>query len=127
MRSDLYANLPQGAKFDVIISNPPYIPSADINTLAADVKREPRLALDGGADGLDFYRRIIAGAPKLLNDNGFMAFEIGIHQGAPVTDLCRQAGFGVVAVRHDYAGIERMVFAAKEGITYADALLELAD
>ena len=92
-----------------------------------DVKREPHLALDGGADGLGFYRRIIAGAPKYLNDNGFMAFEIGIHQGAPVADLCRQAGFGVVAVRHDYAGIERMVFAAKEGITYADALLELAD
>ena len=127
VRSDLYANLPQGAKFDVIISNPPYIPSADIGTLAADVKREPRLALDGGADGLKFYRRIIAGAPKYLNDNGFMAFEIGIHQGAPVADLCRQAGFSVVAVRHDYAGIERMVFAAKEGITYADALLELAD
>ena len=127
VRSDLYANLPQGAKFDVIISNPPYIPSADIDTLAADVKREPRLALDGGADGLGFYRRIIAGAPKFLNGNGFMAFEIGIHQGAPVADLCRQAGFGVVAVRHDYAGIERMVFAAKEGITYADALLEFAD
>ena len=127
VRSDLYANLPQGVKFDIIISNPPYIPSADIDALAADVKREPRLALDGGADGLGFYRRIIAGAPKFLNDNGFIAFEIGIHQGAPVADLCRQAGFGVVAVRRDYAGIERMVFAAKEGTTYADALLELAD
>ncbi len=126
VRSDLYAALPEGAKFDVIISNPPYIPSADIATLASDVKKEPRLALDGGADGLNFYRRIIAGAPVRLKDNGFLAFEIGIHQGEAVAALCRQAGFGIVAVRRDYAGIERMVFAAKEGTTYADTLLELA-
>ncbi len=126
LRSDLYAALPQGAQFDVIISNPPYIPSADIDGLAADVKREPRLALDGGADGLDFYRRIIAGAPAFLKTGGFMAFEIGIHQGDAVAELCRRAGFGLVAVRRDYAGIERMVFAAKEGTVYADTLLELA-
>lgn len=127
LRSDLYANLPQGAVFDVIISNPPYIPSADIATLAAYVRREPRLALDGGADGLNFYRRIISGAPKFLKPNGFLAFEIGINQGEAVAALCRQAGFGITAVRHDYSGIERMVFAAKEGTTYADALLELRD
>lgn len=127
VRSDLYAALPQGAKFDVIISNPPYIPSADISGLAADVRREPRLALDGGADGLNFYRRIIAGAPQYLKDDGFLAFEIGINQGKAVADLCRSHGFRVTAVRHDYAGIERMVFAAKEGISYADAILELAE
>lgn len=127
VRSDLYAALPQGAKFDVIISNPPYIPSADISGLAADVRREPRLALDGGADGLNFYRRIIAGAPQYLKDDGFLAFEIGINQGKAVADLCRSHGFGVTALRHDYAGIERMVFAAKEGISYADAILELAE
>ena len=127
VRSDLYAALPQDSKFDIIISNPPYIPSADIAGLAADVRREPRLALDGGADGLNFYRRIIGGAPKFLKPNGFLAFEIGINQGEAVAALCRQAGFAVTAVRHDYAGIDRMVFAAKEGTTYADALLELAD
>ena len=127
VRSDLYAALPQDSKFDIIISNPPYIPSADIAGLAADVRREPRLALDGGADGLNFYRRIISGAPKFLKPNGFLAFEIGINQGETVAALCRQAGFAVTAVRHDYAGIDRMVFAAKEGTTYADALLELAD
>ena len=127
VRSDLYAALPQDSKFDVIISNPPYIPSADIAGLAADVRREPRLALDGGADGLNFYRRIISGAPKFLKPNGFLAFEIGINQGEDVAALCRQTGFAVTAVRHDYAGIDRMVFAAKEGTTYADALLELAD
>ena len=126
VRSDLYSALPRDAVFDVIISNPPYIPSADIAGLAADVKREPRLALDGGADGLNFYRRIIAGSTAHLKDGGFMAFEIGINQGSAVADLCRSHGFGVVAVRRDYAGIERMVFAAKEGTIYADALLELA-
>lgn len=126
VRSDLYSALPRDAVFDVIISNPPYIPSADIAGLAADVKREPRLALDGGADGLNFYRRIIAGSTAHLKDGGFMAFEIGINQGSAVAELCRSHGFGVVAVRRDYAGIERMVFAAKEGTTYADALLELA-
>lgn len=126
VRSDVYAALPPGTQFDVIISNPPYIPSADIAGLAADVRREPRLALDGGADGLNFYRRIIAGAPKFLKPGGFLAFEIGINQGDAVAGLCHSAGFGCVAVRRDYAGIERMVFAAKEGTDYADALLELA-
>lgn len=126
VRSNLYAALPEKAKFDVIISNPPYVPSRDIAALAADVRREPRLALDGGADGLDFYRRIIGGSGAYLKDNGFLAFEIGINQGEAVADLCRSHGYGLVAVRRDYAGIERMVFAAKEGISYADALLELA-
>jgi len=74
----------------------------------------------------NFYRRIIAGSTAHLKDGGFMAFEIGINQGSAVADLCRSHGFGAVAVRRDYAGIERMVFAAKEGTTYADALLELA-
>lgn len=126
VRSDLYAALPREAKFDIIISNPPYIPSGDIAGLAADVKREPRLALDGGADGLNFYRRIIAGSTARLKENGFLAFEIGINQGGAVADLCRSHGYGVVAVRRDYASIERMVFAAKEGTTYADSILELA-
>lgn len=126
VRSDLYAALPREAKFDIIISNPPYIPSGDIAGLAADVKREPRLALDGGADGLNFYRRIIAGSTARLKENGFLAFEIGINQCGAVADLCRSHGYGVVALRRDYAGIERMVFAAKEGTTYADSILELA-
>lgn len=123
--SDLYSKLPVGAQYDVIVSNPPYIPTEDIAALAGDVKKEPKGALDGGKDGLDFYRRIIAGASEYLLPGGLLAFEIGIHQGDAVTQLCRDHGFGVTAVRKDYAGIERMIFAAKEGSAYADSLMAI--
>ena len=94
--------------------------------MAKDVQQEPIGALDGGADGLDFYRRITKEAPMHMVEDGLLAFEIGIYQGDAVAELCRQAGFGAVAIRKDYAGIERMVFAAKEGGKYADLLLEIA-
>ena len=123
--SDLYSKLPVGVQYDVIVSNPPYIPTEDIAALAADVKKEPKGALDGGKDGLDFYRKIIAGASEYLLQGGLLAFEIGIHQGDAVTQLCRDHGFGVTAVRKDYAGIERMIFAAKEGSAYADSLMAI--
>lgn len=123
--SDLYSKLPVGVQYDVIVSNPPYIPTEDIAALAADVKKEPKGALDGGKDGLDFYRRITAGASEYLLPAGLLAFEIGIHQGEAVTRLCREHGFGVTAVRKDYAGIERMIFAAKEGSAYADSLMAI--
>ena len=123
--SDLYSKLPVGEQYDVIVSNPPYIPSEDIAALAADVQKEPKGALDGGRDGLDFYRKIIAGASAYLLPEGLLAFEIGIHQGDAVTQLCRDHGFGVTAVRKDYAGIERMIFATKEGSIYADSLMAI--
>ena len=113
VHSDIYSKLPLDKKFDIIVSNPPYIPAADIAGLAADVQQEPHGALDGGADGLDFYRRIIAAAADHLEPNGLLAFEIGIHQAEAVQQLCREAGFSQTAVRKDYAGIERMVFAMK--------------
>ena len=123
--SDLYSKLPAGKQYDVIVSNPPYIPTDDIAALAADVQKEPKGALDGGRDGLDFYRRIIAGASEYLLAGGLLAFEIGIHQGDAVTQLCRDHGFVVTAVRKDYAGIERMIFATKEGSIYADSLMAI--
>ena len=123
--SDLYAKLPAGLQYDVIVSNPPYIPTEDIATLAADVQKEPKGALDGGRDGLDFYRRIIAGASDYLLPGGLLAFEIGIHQGKAVSKLCQEHGYGVTAVRKDYAGIERMIFAAKEGSVYANSLMAI--
>ena len=126
LRSDVFSNVPLDKKFDIIVSNPPYIPAADIAGLAKDVQQEPRGALDGGADGLDFYRRITKEAPDHMVEDGLLAFEIGIHQGEAVVEMCRQAGFGAVAIRKDYAGIERMVFAAKEGGKYANLLLEIA-
>lgn len=126
LRSDVFSVLPLDKKFDIIVSNPPYIPAGDIAGLAKDVQQEPIGALDGGVDGLDFYRRITNEAPLHMVEDGLLAFEIGIYQGDAVAELCRQAGFGAVAIRKDYAGIERMVFAAKEGGKYADLLLEIA-
>lgn len=125
IRSDLFANIPAGKKFDIIVSNPPYIPAGDIAGLAKDVQNEPISALDGGADGLDFYRRIISEAASYLEADGLLAFEIGIGQSAAVAGLCRAAGFTKVSIRKDYAGIDRMVFAAREGGKYADILLEI--
>lgn len=125
LHSNLFGALPADRKFDIIVSNPPYIPAADIATLAQDVQREPRGALDGGIDGLDFYRRITEGAKAHLAADGLMAFEIGIGQSEAVCAMCRRNGLGAVAVRRDYAGIDRMVFAAKEGGKYADILLEI--
>ena len=124
VESDLFAGLPAGQTFDIIVSNPPYIPAADIAGLAADVQREPRGALDGGSDGLDFYRRIAAGCGTWLKPDGLLAFEVGIGQAQQVAELCRQAGLTVTALRKDYAEIERMVFATREGTYYADHLLE---
>jgi release factor glutamine methyltransferase len=126
LRSDVYSALPLDKKFDIIVSNPPYIPAADIAGLAKDVQNEPIGALDGGEDGLDFYRRITKEAPLHMVEDGLLAFEIGIHQGEAVAEMCKAAGFSAVAIRKDYAGIERMVFAAKEGGKYADLLLEIA-
>ena len=97
-------------KFDIIVSNPPYIPAAAIAGLAADVQKEPLGALDGGADGLDFYRRIVSGCEIWLQPDGLLAFEVGIDQAQSVCQLCRQAGLIVTAVRKDYAEIERMGF-----------------
>lgn len=128
LHSDVFSRVPLDKKFDIIVSNPPYIPAADIAGLAKDVQQEPRGALDGGADGLDFYRRIISEAMEHMENEGLLAFEVGINQAQQVAELCRQAGFQATAVREDYAGIERMVFAVKEegdGSKYADLLLEI--
>lgn len=128
MQSDLFSRIPADKKFDIIVSNPPYIPAADIAGLAKDVQKEPRGALDGGADGLDFYRRIISEAMDHMADEGILAFEVGINQAQVVAELCRKDGFKATAIRKDYADIERMVFAVKEegdGSKYADLLLEI--
>jgi len=100
--------------FDLIVSNPPYIPTADIADLAPEVRDfEPILALDGGEDGLDPYREIIVGAKDRLRDGGLLALEIGIAQAELVSSLCRTAGFVEVSVADDLAGIPRVVSALK--------------
>lgn len=86
---------------------------------------EPRQALDGGSDGLDFYRRILRNGTKYLEDDGLFAFEIGIGEAEAVSALCRQIGFNCVRVCRDYGHIERMIFAAKEGTDYGNKIMEI--
>lgn len=109
---DLLAPL-AGQCYDAILSNPPYIPDGDIAALAPEVRlKEPRTALAGGKDGLDFYRRLTADAPAHLKDGSFLAVEVGIHQAAPVATLAVPA-FSRTEILKDYAGIERVVIAWK--------------
>jgi release factor glutamine methyltransferase len=101
-------------RFDVVISNPPYIPSDAIAQLAPEVSQyEPRLALDGGEDGLAFYRRVAIDCERLLIPGGLLAVEIGQGQCDDVTQLLRQEGLEVVESRRDLAGIERCILARK--------------
>lgn len=108
IESDLYERVE--GMFDVIVSNPPYIPAGVIETLMPEVREhEPRLALDGSEDGLIFYRRIINESRKHLKGGGMLFFEIGFDQGAAVRELMEQAGFLEVKVSRDYAGLDRVV------------------
>lgn len=98
-------------EFHIIVSNPPYIPTADIDTLDTSVKdHEPRLALDGGADGLDFYRAIIEKWRDALTKGGMLLFEVGIGQADEVLRMMRANGFGDVQIVKDLNGIPRVVF-----------------
>ena len=100
-----------GKRYDMIVSNPPYIPSADIESLMPEVRLyEPRLALDGGADGLSFYRRIMAEAPAFLKEGGALAVEVGAGEAAAVAALARTHPRIVrTEIHKDLAGIERVV------------------
>ena len=100
-------------KFTAILSNPPYIPEQDIEGLQAEVRcQEPYGALAGGKDGLDFYRRLCSEAPVLLDDDGFMAFEVGIGQAAKVAALAEENPLiARTEILKDLAGIERVVIA----------------
>ena len=107
---DLFAPL-EGKIFNAIVSNPPYIPTNDLKTLQAEVQREPRLALDGGTDGLNFYRRIFYDAPRFLVRGGLLAVEVGINQASAVKTLAEAANFVDIQIFKDLAGIERVVSA----------------
>ncbi len=93
-----------------IFSNPPYIPTKDMAGLQVEVKKEPMMALDGGIDGLDFYRRLLTQAEKYLLPNGFLLMEVGIHQAQPVTEIAETLGWKTLEKPIcDYGGIERVV------------------
>ena len=98
-----------GLQFDLIVSNPPYIPAGECPALQPEVLREPFLALDGGADGLDFYRRIVREAPLHLTAGGMVFLEVGWDQAEAVCALMREAGFREARAHADLQGILRMV------------------
>ena len=105
---DLFKPL-EGQIFNAIVSNPPYIPTSDLEILQTEVKSEPQLALDGGEDGLSFYRRIISDAPRFLADGGLLAVEIGINQASAVRKLFELENFVDVTILKDLASIERVI------------------
>jgi len=122
IKSDLFEKIE--GMFDIIVSNPPYIPTEVIETLNREVKdHEPRLALDGEADGLAFYRRIAVGAPKYLVTGGKIYLEIGYDQGDAVSALLYNAGFDDVKVIRDLAGLDRVVAAVWPGLDADDKLI----
>ena len=109
---DGFAALPGDIRFDLIIGNPPYIPSAEIASLQPEVRDfDPRLALDGGADGLDFYRRLAVEARPFLKANGRLLLEFGDGQTDAVREILRHENWIVEAVREDYNRCPRMVIA----------------
>ena len=109
LQSDLFDKVE--GKFEIIVSNPPYIASAEVEKLMPEVRdHEPRMALDGTEDGLHFYRRIIEEAGKHLVSSGMLFFEIGYDQGQAVSELMRTEGYREVQVVQDYAGLDRVVF-----------------
>lgn len=120
MQGDLFApliSLMNSPKFDIIVSNPPYIPSRDIEGLESQVKDyEPVRALDGGEDGLDFYRRLAKGAPDFLNEGGLWAVEVGYNQALHVADILRAEGcYDEIGFIKDLSGYNRVVTARMKG------------
>ena len=106
LQSDLFSRI--RGRFDVIVTNPPYIPTADIETLQDEVKdHEPRLALDGGADGLDFYRRILDEVPKYLNAGGVVIMEVGIGEATEIVKMLKGDVYAMII--KDFNDIDRYV------------------
>ena len=115
VEGDLLAPVAARAPFLLVVSNPPYIPSDEIAALAPEVRNEPMLALDGGEDGLDVIRRLIADAPPLLVDGGALVLEVGAGQAPAVVALFAADGrYDAATTTPDLAGIERVVSARKK-------------
>ena len=109
IESDLFEKIE--GKFTMILSNPPYIRSAEIAELQDEVRLyDPAGALDGKEDGLYFYRKIISQSPTYLEDGGYLIFEIGHDQACDVTGMMRAQGFSDVSVKKDLAGLDRVVY-----------------
>jgi len=117
IKSNLFKGVPEDLKgtIDMIVSNPPYIPTDEIKGLMKEVSEyEPTIALDGGKDGLDFYRFIVKDGKEYLKSGGILLFEIGYNQGDEVAWLLKSHGFNSVGIKKDLAGLNRVVFGIKE-------------
>lgn len=113
LEGDLYGPLPEDARFDLIVSNPPYLTPAEWDAAPPEVRAEPKEALVGGADGLYVHRSILEGAGQRLTPSGAVVLEIGMTQGRAVADIARGAGFAHVEVSRDLAGRDRIVVARR--------------
>lgn len=117
LKSDLFENLPADRRYDVIVSNPPYIPTEVIRGLEPEVRdHEPALALDGDSDGLKFYRRLASDSGLFLKSGGTIYLEIGWDQGESVSRLFEEAGYEQIGVFQDDAGKDRIVRAVRKEI-----------
>lgn len=112
IQSDLFDSIV--GSYDIIVSNPPYIKSADLKTLMPEVKdHEPRQALDAGPDGLIFYKRIIDDIKRFLNPGGYVFFEIGYDQGEAVSNMLDLSGLVDITIKKDFSDLDRIVHARK--------------
>lgn len=112
IQSDLFDSL--DGRYDLIISNPPYIARHEFSQIDREILKEPKTALDGGDDGLDFYRRISVEADRVLAQDGYLLLEIGYGQASRVSGILEAAGFAVIEVRKDINGIDRVVTARRK-------------
>lgn len=110
-KSDLFSMIREDEKFDVIVSNPPYIPSSMKKNIQKEVRFEPETALyTKDEKGLEFYEKIIKDAPKFLNKNGYLLFELGINESLEVAQIMKNTGFKNIQIVKDLAGIDRVIF-----------------
>ena len=108
VQSDLFSSVPE-VRFDLIVCNPPYIPASECSSLQPEVMREPVIALDGGEDGMAFYRRICRESPHFLTAGGSLLLELGDGESGDVSVLMRESGFSSVEIRNDYQQLPRMI------------------
>lgn len=115
-KSNIFSNVKPGETFDIIVSNPPYIPPAEKAKIQEEVKFDPELALyTSDEKGLEFYEKITNGAPKILNKGGYLLFEIGINQSADVKSIMEKNSFSNIEIIKDLAGIDRVIVGCYKG------------